>query len=170
MFHLLREVCDESWLVTHGGVQPLDGDLDDYQRWLLEVSRAAQRGLPAPPLPSLLPVAATPTVAASPPPKPATAVPPPASRDDRQAVKLARAKLAARTRPLRSEIGQLDDRLARLAKEKAEVETLLAAPDLGAAAYSEYSRNLAHIQAETARIEDRWLELHAQLDAIGASE
>jgi ATP-binding cassette subfamily F protein 3 len=41
---LLREVCDEFWLVTRGGVQPFDGDLDDYQRWLLDVSRAAARG------------------------------------------------------------------------------------------------------------------------------
>src|SRR5690606_34851521 len=40
---LLREVCDEFWLVAGGGVQPFDGDLDDYQRWLLEQSREAQR-------------------------------------------------------------------------------------------------------------------------------
>ncbi|WP_455566789.1 ABC-F family ATP-binding cassette domain-containing protein [Piscinibacter sakaiensis] len=47
---LLREVCDEFWLVTAGGVQPFDGDLDDYQRWLLEVSRAlARRQVPPPP-------------------------------------------------------------------------------------------------------------------------
>ncbi len=41
---LLREVCDEFWLVVDGGVEELDGDLDDYQRWLLEVSRARARG------------------------------------------------------------------------------------------------------------------------------
>ena len=48
---LLREVCDEFWLVTRGGVEPFDGDLDDYQRWLLEVSRALAKGQPAPPAP-----------------------------------------------------------------------------------------------------------------------
>ena len=48
---LLREVCDEFWLVTAGGVLPFDGDLDDYQKWLLDVSRANARGLPAPALP-----------------------------------------------------------------------------------------------------------------------
>ncbi|HET6787183.1 MAG TPA: ATP-binding cassette domain-containing protein, partial [Aquabacterium sp.] len=36
---LLREVCDEFWLVTKGGVNDFDGDLDDYQRWLIEQSR-----------------------------------------------------------------------------------------------------------------------------------
>jgi ATP-binding cassette, subfamily F, member 3 len=40
---LLREVCDEFWLVTAGEVQPFDGDLDDYQRWLLEQSRESLR-------------------------------------------------------------------------------------------------------------------------------
>jgi ATP-binding cassette subfamily F protein 3 len=42
---LLREVCDEFWLVAGGGVQPLDGGLDDYQRSLPEVNRAAARWL-----------------------------------------------------------------------------------------------------------------------------
>jgi ATP-binding cassette subfamily F protein 3 len=32
---LLRSVCDEFWLVGRGG-QPFDGDLDDYQRYLLD--------------------------------------------------------------------------------------------------------------------------------------
>ncbi|MGH8795925.1 MAG: ABC-F family ATP-binding cassette domain-containing protein, partial [Caldimonas sp.] len=40
---LLREVCDEFWLVAGGIVKPFDGDLDDYQRWLLEQSRANAR-------------------------------------------------------------------------------------------------------------------------------
>src|SRR6185369_16039374 len=41
---LLREVCDEFWLVSHGSLRELDADLDDYQRWLLEVSRSRARG------------------------------------------------------------------------------------------------------------------------------
>jgi ATP-binding cassette subfamily F protein 3 len=36
---LLRSVCDEFWLVGRGAVTPFDGDLDDYQRYLLEESR-----------------------------------------------------------------------------------------------------------------------------------
>ncbi|MEO6623961.1 MAG: ATP-binding cassette domain-containing protein, partial [Burkholderiaceae bacterium] len=45
---LLREVCDEFWLVTQGGVQPFDGDLDDYQRWLLDTAREQAKALRAP--------------------------------------------------------------------------------------------------------------------------
>ncbi|MDE2341919.1 MAG: ATP-binding cassette domain-containing protein [Betaproteobacteria bacterium] len=36
---LLRTVCDEFWLVARGRVAPFDGDLDDYQRFLLEEAR-----------------------------------------------------------------------------------------------------------------------------------
>ncbi|KAG4081070.1 hypothetical protein HA402_010241 [Bradysia odoriphaga] len=36
---LLRSVCDEFWLVSHGGVKNFDGDLDDYQVYLLEEAR-----------------------------------------------------------------------------------------------------------------------------------
>ena len=36
---LLRSVCDEFWLVGRGEVVPFDGDLEDYQRFLLEESK-----------------------------------------------------------------------------------------------------------------------------------
>ncbi|AJG18453.1 ABC-F family ATP-binding cassette domain-containing protein [Cupriavidus basilensis] len=36
---LLRAVCDEFWLVTKGGVEPFDGDLDDYQQFLIDEAR-----------------------------------------------------------------------------------------------------------------------------------
>ncbi|NDU89797.1 MAG: ATP-binding cassette domain-containing protein [Ferrovum sp.] len=39
---LLRAVCDEFWLVTGGGVQDFDGDLEDYQRFLLEEAKRAR--------------------------------------------------------------------------------------------------------------------------------
>ena len=36
---LLRAVCDEFWMVGRGKVDPFDGDLDDYQKYLLEESK-----------------------------------------------------------------------------------------------------------------------------------
>jgi ATP-binding cassette subfamily F protein 3 len=36
---LLRSVCDEFWLVGRGAIVPFDGDLDDYQSYLLEEAR-----------------------------------------------------------------------------------------------------------------------------------
>ena len=42
---LLRSVCDEFWLVTRGGVEPFDGDLDDYQRYLLDEGKRLREEL-----------------------------------------------------------------------------------------------------------------------------
>ena len=36
---LLRSVCDEFWLVSRGGMQDFNGDLDDYQIYLLDEAR-----------------------------------------------------------------------------------------------------------------------------------
>ncbi|MEY3950765.1 MAG: putative transporter ATP-binding protein YheS, partial [Pseudomonadota bacterium] len=36
---LLRAVCDEFWLVGRGEIKPFDGDLDDYQQYLLDESK-----------------------------------------------------------------------------------------------------------------------------------
>ncbi len=149
---LLRETCDEFWLVTHGGVQPFDGDLDDYQRWLLEVSRAVARGQepPQPPRSASQPSAAPAPVA------PAAA---PASREDRKADKMARVRQAEQTRPLRIELQQIDARLLVLAAERSEVETWIARGNADADDFAEWGRRLSHAAAETAKLEERWLEL-----------
>jgi ATP-binding cassette subfamily F protein 3 len=153
---LLREVCDEFWLVSAGGVEPFDGDLDDYQRWLLDVSRAAVRGIPAPPRPTAAAVAAAP---ATPAPK----------RDERKADKMARARLAERTRPLRVELQQIDTRLAKLGDERKEAETALAGGTLGPADIADAGRHLNHVAAEVAMLEERWLEVSAELEALNTS-
>ncbi|MFO1332712.1 MAG: ATP-binding cassette domain-containing protein [Rubrivivax sp.] len=184
---LLREVCDEFWLVAGGRVQPFDGDLDDYQRWLLEVARAVARGAApsvwrpqaeaaaAPPAArpgkAAAAAAARPAKGADAPPKgaaaPSKAAAAPASRDDRKAAKQSRARLADATRPLRLELQQAEARLARLAAEKAEVEAALAAPDTAPDGYADLGRRLAHIGAETHVLEERWLTLQAELEALG---
>jgi ATP-binding cassette subfamily F protein 3 len=169
---LLREVCDEFWLVTAGGVLPFDGDLDDYQRWLLEVSRAIARGAVAPPPPksgAVPPPPPRPGVAADAAPAPPSPAPPPPPKEEPRkapgkAGRDARAALQAQTRPLRVELQQIDGRLEKLAAEKAEVEAALAAP--GSADFAELGRRLAHIGAETAMLEERWLELQTQLEAM----
>jgi ATP-binding cassette subfamily F protein 3 len=156
---LLREVCDEFWLVTAGGVSPFDGDLDDYQKWLLEVSRAVARGLPPPPPPR--PAGMPDPAAAAAPATPATG-----GRDDRKAGKQQRAKLADQTRPLRVELQRIDGRLAALGVEKQDAERLLADSKTGPDAYAELGRRLAHIAAETAVLEERWLELQTTLESM----
>jgi len=159
---LLREVCDEFWLVTHGGVEEFDGDLDDYQRWLLELSRSAVRSANTGETLAPKPVAAQ--VAAPPPP-----APPAPRRDDRKAQGQARNRLAEKTRPMRVEVGKIDTRLAALVKERADIEAALSTGTLAAAEIAEHGRHLNHIAAETAMLEERWLELHQQLESAQAA-
>ena len=180
---LLREVCDEFWLVTAGGVLPFDGDLDDYQKWLLDVSRALSRGSPPPPLPGTPMLAA----AAPTPARPAAAVPGQASpkavarataaaatapgafrRDDRKATGQARNLVANRTRPLRAELGEVDTRLEKLGAERVALEALLAGGTRSAPDIAETGRRLNHIGAELAMLEERWLALNTEIDAIQA--
>jgi ATP-binding cassette subfamily F protein 3 len=191
---LLREVCDEFWLVSHGAVLPFDGDLDDYQKWLLETSRAISRGLPAPPLPGnlndLLPASAGAAPAAprqgkggkkgagaEPAPAAPVAAPPPAAsntrpgagrNDDRKQSAQQRTQVAAQTRPLRVELQQIDTRMEKLGAEKAELEASMATGRLGGAEIADAGRRLAHVGAEVARLEERWLELTEQIEALQA--
>ncbi|GAB2905167.1 ATP-binding cassette domain-containing protein [Uliginosibacterium flavum] len=44
---LLRAVCDEFWLVADGAVEPFEGDLDDYQVYLLDQAKRAREAASA---------------------------------------------------------------------------------------------------------------------------
>jgi len=155
---LLREVCDEFWLVADGVVKPFDGDLDDYQRWLLEQSKEAARAA------RKAPAAAT-SVAAVPAPV-AAAAPTPAPREDRKVAGQARAKLAELTRPLRREMEQIDKRLHSLAEERAQLEAQLA-EGAAATAIAEMGKRLKAIADQLEADEMRWLELGEQIETLG---
>ena len=175
---LLREVCDEFWLVTSGGVLPFDGDLDDYQKWLLEVSRANARGLPPPPVPGPAPIlSAAPSAApAAPSPKavarasaPDAKSPGAFTRDnpqDRKQSGQQRNLIANRTRPLRAEVQQIDARMEKLAAERVALEAALAAGQMSGPDIAETGRRLNHLSAEVAMLEERWLELQSEIEAI----
>ncbi len=176
---LLREVCDEFWLVARGQVQPFDGDLDDYQKWLLDVSRAAAKGQPLPDPPkaavadSLEPTRAAPAAAqaasATAPGKQPAAVKPTAhGRDDRKQAAQTRSQLANLTRPLRVELQQIDSRLEKLATEKTELEGKLAAGKRPPGEIAEIGRRLNHINAEVSQLEERWLQAQSELEALQA--
>jgi len=177
---LLREVCDEFWMVADGVVKPFDGDLDDYQKWLLERSREMQRALsgkgsatPAPTSEVAKPAVAAPSVAApapAPSKTPATPAAEPAKRkDDRKSSAQARQNLAAQTRPLRNELQQIDKRMEALATERGELEAAIVAGKMSGPDMAEAGRRLNHIGAEVAMLEERWLDLNEQIDALNTS-
>ena len=149
---LLREVCDEFWLVSAGTLKPFDGDLDDYQRWLLEVSREASRE------PSKKPAQPEPAQPAR------SAAPRP--RDDRKAAAAARQQRADEVKPLRKELNRVDNRLGVLFSERDRLESTLASGTASAPELAEGGRRLKAIAEEIEILEGRWLELSTQIDAL----
>jgi ATP-binding cassette subfamily F protein 3 len=145
--HLLRAVCDEFWLVGRGVIAPFDGDLDDYQRYLLDESKRLREQAKLDRTAALVaPVAA-----------------PPARQADAQH----RQQAAARLKPLRKELEQADQRMAALSKEKAALEARLASR-LAPAQLAEAGKLLKGINDELARLEERWLALSGEIESLEA--
>ena len=168
---LLREVCDEFWLVTGGEVKPFDGDLDDYQKWLLEQARdaakaqakgakaaksekgeKAAKGKPKFVEKNASLDANAPTVSAV---RPAVT---PAVRQQR----------ADEIKPLRKEVNRIDNRLGVLMSDRDACETTLGSGNATPAQLAEHGKQLKLINAEIDTLEARWLELSTQVDALSA--
>jgi len=152
-------VCDEFWLVSEGAVKPFDGDLDDYQKWLLETSREMARAAKDA---AHGKVKEKKAAAAAPPP------PEPVKREDRKASAQARQKIAEQTKPLRKELEALEKKMAALTQEKDNIESAAAQPDLSPAQRVEQGKRLKQIADATEEAEGRWLELTEQIDALSA--
>ncbi len=141
---LLRAVCDEFWLVGRGKVSPFDGDLDDYQKYLLDESKRLRE------------LARAETAAAAPPPPP-----PPAPQPNR-------AQLATRMKPLKRELDQAEKRMAELNAEKAALEKRLSGA-LPPADLAQAGRQLKAVNEELNKLEERWLALSGDIETIAAT-
>jgi ATP-binding cassette subfamily F protein 3 len=161
---LLREVCDEFWLVAGGALKPFDGDLDDYQRWLLEQSKAAAKSARSA---SEAASAPTPTPTRAPAAAPAQADS--TTRGDRKAAAAARTQRAEAARPLKKELNQVDNRLGVLFAERESLEAAFEGTAVDPAARAENGRRLKLVAEQIEQLEARWLELSTQLDDIAES-
>ncbi len=174
---LLRAVCDEFWMVGRGAVGPFDGDLDDYQRYLLDEARRLREEARAAGLAEGEATAnATQTIAPSAPSASAEgqnsseiSAPPPMrdAREQRRQDAQARQALAQKLRPLKQELERIDRRLAELAQERQTLEQRLTEP-LAPADIADCGRRLKAAGDETATLEERWLELSTELDGASA--
>ncbi|VTU20262.1 putative ABC transporter ATP-binding protein YheS [Variovorax sp. SRS16] len=167
---LLRSVCDEFWLVGRGVVADFDGDLDDYQRYLLDEAKRQREEAKAATRDAIAAVA----VAEAPPPAvqaaktPAPTAPEAASgRTQRKADAQDRQLRSDQAKPLKRELAQIDQRLASAGAEKASLEARLAAP-LAAAEIAEAGKRLKALNDEIGELEERWLALSDQLEALAA--
>ena len=164
---LLRAVCDEFWMVSRGGVSPFDGDLDDYQRYLLdeakrlraEATAAANAALTVAATPvAVAPVVATPVSVA--PDKPLVA-----SREQRKDDAQQRKETNEKKRPLKKEQDGIEKTMASLEAEKQSLHDKLASP-LSPADIASAGKRLKVVEDELEELELRWLELTAQLETL----
>jgi len=175
---LLRAVCDEFWMVSRGGVEPFDGDLDDYQRYLLDEGKrlraeavaqanaaALKPAVVAPVVEVAAPVvqAAAPVVNTNSPAAKAAA--PIASRDQRKEDAQLRKDINEKKRPLKKEMDGVEKSMATLESEKTALHDKLATP-LPPADIAEAGKRLKAVEDELAALEVRWLELTEAMDAI----
>ena len=137
---LLRSVCDEFWMVSRGGVEPFDGDLDDYQRYLLDEAKRQREAVKQASEPG----------------------------SGKSAGKRG-AKPAAKppTAPLRSELQAVEARMQVLNGEGAALEGHLSTA-VRPSEIAELGRRLKTVNDELRQMEDRWLELSSRLDAVDA--
>ncbi|MEE2733101.1 MAG: ATP-binding cassette domain-containing protein [Pseudomonadota bacterium] len=146
--HLLRSTTDELYLVAHQSVQPFQGDLEDYSRWLLEYRQAQQN----------------------------SASSDDGEREDKRDRKAERQKAAEirnQLRPLKNQLSKLEKTLAQLESEKQAIETELAAEDLYAAANKDKLTDLLQrqgsISAQLEETELAWLEASETLQTLEQS-
>jgi len=180
---LLRAVCDEFWLVGRGGVTPFDGDLDDYQQYLLDESRRlresardAAREAAAAPVPASL-------AAPKQPQRSPESIAPTdrstleeAQNDLKKGVSAAehrrleaarRQEQTARLRPLRRALEQAESRMEALNQQKVAIESRLCEPQ-PSTELAELGRQLKSISDELEQLELQWLELSTELELAGA--
>ncbi|NDU92285.1 MAG: ATP-binding cassette domain-containing protein [Ferrovum sp.] len=136
---LLRAVCDEFWMVSRGGVSPFDGDLDDYQRYLLDEAKR-QREEAKKPVPSV----AAPVIST-----------------------LSTASSTKTIKALRRELEKIDGKIAVLNNEQGQLQMLLTTP-LNAADIARTGKRLKVIENDLGQLEELWFSLTEQIEAASA--
>jgi ATP-binding cassette subfamily F protein 3 len=170
---LLRAVCDEFWLVSRGGVKPFDGDLDDYQRYLLdEAKRAREKGRSdANDKPASRPSVvggdvgdggdggskfsgATSGIAAQ------------SLSQQRARDKQTQQEWLLAVRPLKKQLQQVEAELGIQQAEQTRLHDLVSR-SLAPAELAQAGRQLKDVEQALAQLEERWLDLSEQIERCG---
>jgi ATP-binding cassette subfamily F protein 3 len=141
--HLLKSTTDEFLLVADGHVEPFDGDLEDYARWLLEYR---QRQAPA---------------------QPQTAT---SAGNDKRGQRQAAAALRQQLAPHKRAAEQLEAELGQVQAALAAVEQHLADAAIYQAARKEELRQAlaeqARLKSRETELEEHWIDALERLEAL----
>ena len=144
--HLLRTVTDEWLLVAEGGVQPFDGDLDDYRDWLNARQRVVEPGS-----------AGNGNSAAD-------------RRDQKRQDAERRQQLAGQRKPLERQINQIERQMDQLHDEQKTLDAALADPasydDGNKPQLKKWLLQKGETDRQLAELEEKWLALHEAWEAV----
>jgi ATP-binding cassette subfamily F protein 3 len=143
---LLRAVCDEFWMVSRGGISPFDGDLDDYQRFLLDEAKRLKA------LASVTPTLVSPSV-------------------DKPVEKATTPKSPVPSlKNLQKELQQVETQMQSLETQRHELHAQLASAQISVADLASHGKRLKLIEEELPSLEARWLELTELLEGTVAAK
>ncbi|AKJ40924.1 ABC transporter ATP-binding protein [Pragia fontium] len=144
--HLLRSTTDELYLVHDQKVEPFDGDIEDYQQWLVDLQKQ-----------ELQPEESS---------KESTANSAQARKDQKRR----EADFRTQTQPIRKKIDKLDNELEKLSKQLSDIEQSLSDSAIyEAEKKAELTKLLQQqvaVKSAQEECEMHWLELHEQLEEM----
>lgn len=138
--HLLRNTVDEFFLVDQGKVYAFDGDLEDYQTWLMR-----QQKTDSPPCEQVEP----------------------GSKQDKKGERQAAAALRDRLKPHTQLLKKLEKHMDILGKRLKSMEERLANPEMydsGNTELPELLKEQAQTRQELDELEHQWLEVSEQIE------
>lgn len=146
--HLLRNTVDEFYLVHDKKVESFDGDLEDYQRWLIESQQSSSNS-------EALDISEEAPL-------------------DRKAQRRKEAELRQKTAPIRKRLTQGEVQMEKLEEKLAEIEEQLADTALYQDENKVLLSQLLHEQTESKKtlmvVEEKWMEDQQILEDILSAE
>lgn len=146
--HLLRNTVDEFYLVHDKKVESFDGDLEDYQRWLIESQQSSSNS-------EELDISEEAPL-------------------DRKAQRRKEAELRQKTAPIRKRLTQGEVQMEKLEEKLAEIEEQLADTALYQDENKVLLSQLLHEQTESKKtlmvVEEKWMEDQQILEDILSAE
>ncbi|MDV9033591.1 ATP-binding cassette domain-containing protein [Pseudomonas sp. RAC1] len=143
--HLLKSTTDDFLLVADGKVQPFDGDLDDYSRWLIDYRQRTA------------PVSSTPVNP---------------DKTDKKAQRQAAAALRQQLAPHKKAADKLETELGQVHTQLAQIETALGDAELYEAARKDELRELlarqSSLKQREGELEEAWMMALETLESMQA--
>lgn len=149
--HLLRSTTDDLYLVHDGQVEPFEGDLDDYQQWLVDQNRQE-------------------TQANKTQPDQETTNASNLTAQDKKEQKRKEAEFRQQTQPLRKKLTTLESKMDKLSQELTAIETELSDSQIyeakNKATLTDCLNRQSIAKSALEEVEMAWMELQEKLEEM----